>query len=362
MSSVSRPGKSHASRSSQSASAWKDLPRRLFTVAIGVPSLILLLRVHLTSWLFFEGAHLLCLIEWQSLVPSSVAHADKENYDSLDTSAANQNASRTPRHTRQNVLSSVFHDNWRSLSDLERFQFLVFAVFSLAITILPTSAISMVSMFGGITLRFTPYFSPLQHCHSQSINALQTIQHYQFGLIYISFGFHFLLRICRDGGPSHIGFLLFIVWMSDTGALMFGRLLKQNSDCNGHATNHTYLGPLLSFLKSISPGKTLPGLCGALITGPLSAVVYPLDDLFHSRKIILLQVSFFHVTNHIIQKGFVGILLSIAGIVGDLAESSVKRMSGKKDSSELLPGHGGVVDRFDSLFTAGIVYYYCVLA
>jgi phosphatidate cytidylyltransferase len=48
--------------------------------------------------------------------------------------------------------------------------------------------------------------------------------------------------------------------------------------------------------------------------------------------------------------------------MGDLAESSVKRMSGKKDSSEVLPGHGGVVDRFDSLLTAGIVYYYWVLA
>ena len=106
----------------------------------------------------------------------------------------------------------------------------------------------------------------------------------------------------------------------------------------------------------------MPGLCGALITGPISAVVYPIDGLLHSTNNILSQFSFLHVANHIIQKAFLGLLLSVAGIVGDLAESSVKRISGKKDSSQVLPGHGGVLDRFDSLLTAGIVYYYWVLA
>ena len=54
-----------------------------------------------------------------------------------------------------------------------------------------------------------------------------------------------------------------------------------------------------------------------------------------------------------------GVLLGIAGIVGDLAESVIKRSSGFKDSSSLLPGHGGVMDRTDSLlFSAPILYYY----
>jgi phosphatidate cytidylyltransferase len=71
---------------------------------------------------------------------------------------------------------------------------------------------------------------------------------------------------------------------------------------------------------------------------------------------------FIILSNHpMIQQLILGLLLSMAGIVGDLAESSVKRLSMKKDSGKLLPGHGGVVDRFDSLFVSAVVYYYWML-
>ncbi|EED90179.1 phosphatidate cytidylyltransferase, partial [Thalassiosira pseudonana CCMP1335] len=147
--------------------------------------------------------------------------------------------------------------------------------------------------------------------------------------LYLSLGFHYLLQICSAGGPIHIGNLLFIVWMSDTGALIFGRMSKEKQS--------TSLGAFLSFLKSISPGKTLPGLVGALIT-------VCIDDSSTSTAINQLM------HNPIVQKMILGLLLSLSGITGDLAESSVKRISKKKNSGGLLPGHGGVVDRFDSLF------------
>jgi len=70
---------------------------------------------------------------------------------------------------------------------------------------------------------------------------------------------------------------------------------------------------------------------------------------------------FMTVHSSIIQQLILGLILSVAGIVGDLAESSVKRLSMKKDSGKLLPGHGGVVDRFDSLFVSAVVYYYWML-
>eukprot|EP00571_Detonula_confervacea_P014858 CAMPEP_0172303334 /NCGR_PEP_ID=MMETSP1058-20130122/4872_1 /TAXON_ID=83371 /ORGANISM="Detonula confervacea, Strain CCMP 353" /LENGTH=208 /DNA_ID=CAMNT_0013014095 /DNA_START=218 /DNA_END=844 /DNA_ORIENTATION=+ len=205
---------------------------------------------------------------------------------------------------------------------------------------------------------------------------LITMQHYQFGLIYLSIGFHFILQISKIGGPIHIGNLLFVVWMSDTGALIAGRLMKKKKkDATKEViTRSDYDGILLSFLKSISPGKTLPGLLGAIMTGPISALIYPISppsstldatdqqcdgEITFFATNIQLSLYFHHP---LCRKAILGLILSLAGIVGDLAESSVKRLSKKKDSGGLLPGHGGVVDRFDSLFVAGVVYYYWVLA
>lgn len=154
--------------------------------------------------------------------------------------------------------------------------------------------------------------------------------------------------------------------MSDTGALFLGRWMnnkkKQYNEYNNISNRKKNVdcqiedgGIFLSFLKAISPGKTIPGIIGGIITGPISSLLYPMDI---PPNAILNNIPF---NNHIVQKIFLGLILSTAGIIGDLAESSVKRMSGKKDSGGLLPGHGGVVDRFDSLFTAGIVYYYLML-
>ncbi|QAS50967.1 phosphatidate cytidylyltransferase [Halobacillus litoralis] len=134
--------------------------------------------------------------------------------------------------------------------------------------------------------------------------------------IYIGMGFNYLMET-RSSGLEYIFFALFIVWATDTGAYLFGRSLGKHK-----------LWP------QISPKKTIEGSVGGIVLACIVAVLfqyfYPLD---HSLIVVLL----------------VTILVSIAGQIGDLVESAFKRHYAVKDSGKILPGHGGVLDRFDSL-------------
>jgi CDP-diglyceride synthetase len=383
--------------------AWKDLPRRLLTVGLGVPSIVLILRHPITSWLFFQGAHLICLIEWRALLPPPLKFlSSNDNNDETELSPSN--------------IHILANDMYYTLF-----------IFSILITIIPTSYLPVFIIFFTIILRLIPHCAKYQSlppstiistAHNNNNNndynkendnssdensnnaciIMSLIQHYQFGLTYISIGFHYLICICQVpvGGPIHIGNLLFIVWMSDTGALIVGRTISsytsttriESSCCRSSSSsreNSSSKPATTSFLSSISPGKTIAGLLGAVITGPISAVIYSSILLPSSSSLILKDVynkqqqqqcddngvisssftslrCFIILSNHpMIQQLILGLLLSMAGIVGDLAESSVKRLSMKKDSGKLLPGHGGVVDRFDSLFVSAVVYYYWML-
>ena len=371
--------------------AWKDLPRRLVTVGLGVPSIVLILRHPITSWLFFQGAHLICLVEWKALLPSPPLKILPNNDDNDDV--------------------AIIPSNLRRLAND---MYYTFCIFSILITIVPTSFLPMCIMVFTIILRLIPHFTKYQSSPPPSTTATATatattahngkisyfiislIQHYQFGLLYISIGFHYLIRICQVGdGPIHIGNLIFIVWMSDTGALIICRTLSSttsttriesifHSSSSSSRSRDNSKSTTTSFLTSISPGKTIVGLLGAIITGPISAVIYSSILLPSSSSSSILKEDsdkqqqqcggddgvissltssscFMTVHSSIIQQLILGLILSVAGIVGDLAESSVKRLSMKKDSGKLLPGHGGVVDRFDSLFVSAVVYYYWML-
>ncbi|HUP50058.1 MAG TPA: phosphatidate cytidylyltransferase [Thermoanaerobaculia bacterium] len=141
-----------------------------------------------------------------------------------------------------------------------------------------------------------------------------------------------LIRLRHDfeAGPRLIGFLLFVVWLGDAGAYYVGKKFGRYQ-----------LSP------RISPKKTIEGLAGGIITSVVTATVIHfafLDELPLLHAMIA------------------GALLSVAGVVGDLAESMWKRSAAVKDSGTLIPGHGGFLDRFDSiLFTAPILYIYWAL-
>ena len=138
-----------------------------------------------------------------------------------------------------------------------------------------------------------------------------------------------LIRLRNDFtvGPKLVYFLLLVVWLGDTGAYYVGKNFGKHK-----------LSPV------ISPKKTVEGLAGGIAMSILTAVV--IHFTFFSE---------FPLVHAILM----GAILSIAGVIGDLAESMWKRSAAVKDSGTIIPGHGGFLDRLDSiLYTAPILYIY----
>ena len=134
----------------------------------------------------------------------------------------------------------------------------------------------------------------------------------------------------QTGGVSALLFLLLLIWTADTAAYFVGRQWGKRK-----------LAP------EVSPGKTVEGFIGALIASTLVALI-----------------AFYYTGAPINRWGF-GIVLVLFtvffSVIGDLFESMLKRMVGVKDSGNLLPGHGGLLDRIDSLTAAAPVYLYGAL-
>jgi len=134
-----------------------------------------------------------------------------------------------------------------------------------------------------------------------------------------------LLHGSDPHGPRWALFAVFLVWAADTFAYFAGSRIG---------------GPKLA--PSISPGKTWAGFFGGLIGAMLICVpALPLLGLEWSALPLLLLL---------------GLLTALASVIGDLFESLIKRHSGAKDSGHLIPGHGGVMDRIDSIVAAVPVF------
>jgi phosphatidate cytidylyltransferase len=128
-------------------------------------------------------------------------------------------------------------------------------------------------------------------------------------------------------GGWRIAFLLLTVMLSDTAAYFVGCTLGRHR-----------LAP------SLSPGKSVEGALGGLVGGVIGALLV--------RHFGLPQVPVLHAVA-------LGVAVAVFGIAGDLDESLLKRWAGVKDSGTLFPGHGGMLDRLDSLlFGAPVLYYY----
>jgi len=153
------------------------------------------------------------------------------------------------------------------------------------------------------------------------------------GILYVGWLLSHLVALRGlDAGRSWVFFALFATFASDTAAFFVGRALGKH-----------HLAP------TVSPGKTwegaIAGVFGAIAISLLFMLPTPLSLHFSYGQAILM-----------------GILVSIFGQLGDLIESLFKRNMEVKESSRLVPGHGGVLDRMDSIVFAGIVvYYYAIM-
>jgi len=148
------------------------------------------------------------------------------------------------------------------------------------------------------------------------------------GILYVSLLLSYLVLIrCSTDGKDWILFTFLVVWFGDIGAYSIGKIIGKNQLC-----------------PVASPKKTVEGALGGLLIGLIAA--------FAAKLLLLKQLT-------IIDCAVLAIGIAIVGQLGDLFESTFKRMNGVKDSGNLLPGHGGMLDRIDSLlFSAPLVYYY----
>ena len=120
-------------------------------------------------------------------------------------------------------------------------------------------------------------------------------------------------------------------WLADSGAYFAGTFLGKHKLC-----------------PTISPKKTVEGLAGGVVTNGILMIIIGLVYDFGLNGPSLNYIALF----------FVGMLCALIGLVGDLSASLIKRQTGIKDYGNIMPGHGGVMDRFDSvLLVAPFMYY-----
>ncbi|MBI1319841.1 MAG: hypothetical protein GC168_13000 [Candidatus Hydrogenedens sp.] len=156
-----------------------------------------------------------------------------------------------------------------------------------------------------------------------------------FGMTYVGLiAAHFSLLHAKPViGPGLVTMTLAAVALSDTGAYFAGKNFGRHK-----------------MAPRVSPKKTWEGSIGGLITAMLGmGLLFAVRDYLHTK-----YLPEWPLYRYIA----IGLVLAIAGQVGDLVESMLKRDAGVKDSGQVLPGHGGVLDRCDGFLFAGPVMYY----
>ena len=169
---------------------------------------------------------------------------------------------------------------------------------------------------------------------AKSLQPFMNVAFMVLGMVYIGAPFALLDFIAFDDGRFYantVFALLVMTWANDTGAYLVGSRFGKHK-----------------LLPRISPGKTIEGSVGGVVTTLLVAAL--LGTFFVGEELRMIDWL------------VLGVIVAVFGSMGDLVESMLKRSVGAKDSGNLLPGHGGILDRFDAFifllpFAAAYILY-----
>ena len=401
---------------------WFDLPRRLATVCIGAPLVVAILSHRITCRIFFQCVHLLCCLEWIRLVPQVEAQETTAQSRRLAAEKGDPITAATIGETERykktdgdggsvkacgstNIPTIGSNSSGGSVP----LPLQLFPMASILIINAANQELPLALCLSSAMIHLSLYWTSNENSDTTPTGARQHAQH---GLLYLSLSFHCLLQIASTSF-SHTIWFLFVVWNGDTGALIAGRVGRML--CTTDLLAAICPRMLIDFVKRVSPSKTMTGLVGGVFGAALTAVYWPsvmlwvhsmclqlgiadypaafgwlegmvgtlspdvhsyfdLDQMNASDAAGILDFDDLPIPSIIatmtpieiaksiaFRRALVGIVLGIFAIVGDLVESSVKRASRQKDSGKLLPGHGGILDRFDSTLLSAVVYYHWCL-
>lgn len=169
------------------------------------------------------------------------------------------------------------------------------------------------------------------HRQYHFVDAAVTIMGFLYTIVFFAL---ILLIYEMAGGKYYVLTIFTIAWICDTTAYFTGRFLGKRK-----------------LIPAVSPKKTVEGAVGGLVGGALATMLFGFALTFTGRVVM-------HPL-HFLAMGFIG---SFFSQIGDLIASSIKRDTGVKDYPKLIPGHGGILDRFDSVLLAAVsVFLYLTI-
>ncbi|MFD2939079.1 phosphatidate cytidylyltransferase [Flavobacterium notoginsengisoli] len=169
-----------------------------------------------------------------------------------------------------------------------------------------------------------------------SVQKISTSSKYLYLLGYITLPFLFIVKISfgtHDYNPKIIIGLFVLIWTNDTFAYLVGKSMGKHK-----------------LFERVSPKKTIEGFLGGVVFAALAGFL--ISKFYIQPKAEFSNMSILIWTT-------IALIVSIFGTIGDLIESKFKRIAGVKDSGSIMPGHGGILDRLDSvIFVAPIIFLF----